>query len=112
MTLFDTYHLFRREDQPYFRRFEEERLGIPLVEALGERERHVPAFHISLHPARRALKHRPYLGGEAPSYADFVLHAAFEWARTVSDFKLLRDDDRLHGWIAAMDDRHATGSNG
>lgn len=105
MTVLDSYHLFRPEDQAYFRRFEEERIGMTLEEAHAERDRHVPAFQISLHPARRALKQRPFLGGAEPSYADVVLHAAFEWARTVSDFKLLRDDDRLHGWIATMDAR-------
>lgn len=103
MVVLDGYKVIRPEDQPYFRRVEEERLGTTLEEADGERERHVPAFQISLHPARRALKERPYLGGDAPSYADFTFHAAFEWARRASDLKLLRDDDRLHGWISAMD---------
>jgi len=29
--------------------------------------------------------------------------AAFDWARSVTDLRKLRDNDRLHGWIAAME---------
>ena len=104
MIVLDLHNIIRPEDQPYYRRSEERQLGITLEQAHAERESHVPAFQISLHPARRAIKGRSYLGGgEEPSYADFTFHAAFQWARTVSNFKLLRDDDRLHGWIEAMD---------
>jgi hypothetical protein len=28
--------------------------------------------------------------------------AAFDWARSVTDLRKLRDNDRLRGWIAAM----------
>lgn len=103
MTVFDTYDIIRPEDQSRFRQFEERRLGMSLEEAHAEREGHIAAFQISLHPARRAIKDRPYLGGEQPSYADFTLHAAFQWAHTTSRLQLLRDDDRLHSWIARME---------
>lgn len=105
MIVLDTYKIIRPEDQPYLRHLEEKRLGTTIEQAHSERESHIPAFQISLHPARRLIKERPFLGGEEPSYADFTLHAALRWARerAGSDFKLLRDDDRLHGWITAMD---------
>lgn len=105
MTVLDSHDIFHPDDQPYFRALEEKRLGTTLEQAQAEREHHLPAFQKSLYPARRMIKEHRYLGGKEPSYADFTFHAAFQWARTVSNFQLLRDDDRLHGWIKVMDGR-------
>ena len=40
----------------------------------------------------------PYLGGDAPNYADYIVFGAFQWARVVSPFKLLAEDDPVHAW--------------
>lgn len=104
MLVLDIHDGHLPDDQPIFRHRQEKRLGGLLENIQGQREAERPAFQISLHPAREALKDRPYLGGEAPTYADIVLHSTFQWARLVSDFELLRADDRLHGWIGQMDE--------
>jgi glutathione S-transferase len=103
MIVLDILRLFRPEDQLYYRRLEERQLGQELEQAHNEREQRLPAFQMSLHPARRAIKNQSFLGGREPSYADFTFHAALQWARVTSDFDLLRDDDRLHKWYGAME---------
>ena len=40
---------------------------------------------------RLTLKTQPYLGGEKPNYADYIVFGAFQWARVVSPFKLLAE---------------------
>ena len=57
-----------------------------------------------MHPARSAIKNQPFICGQNPTYADFALHSAFLWAKTVSDFELLRPDDRLQAWVRRMGD--------
>lgn len=104
MLVVDIHDNLRPHDQAYFRRKEEKRQGRTLEEAQAGRESRLPALQTSLHPARRAVKERDFIGGPNPTYADIALHATFQWVRAVSSFELLRPDDRLHGWLRRMDD--------
>jgi len=47
---------------------------------------------------RLTLKTQAYLGGDAPNYADYIVFGPFQWARVVSSFKLLAEDDPVHAW--------------
>src|ERR1700712_1363418 len=85
-------------DAAYFRKSREARLGKPLEEAVAGRDKTVEGFRRSLDPLRLTLKTQPYLGGEAPNYADFIVFGPFQWARVVSPFKLLGEDDPVYGW--------------
>jgi glutathione S-transferase len=40
------------------------------------------------------------MGGAAPDYADYILLGALQWARCVSRFEMLAEDDPVHGWHA------------
>ncbi|KRR29280.1 hypothetical protein CQ13_17350 [Bradyrhizobium retamae] len=41
---------------------------------------------------------QPFLGGTAANYADYIVFGAFQWARVVSPFKLLMEDDPVYAW--------------
>ena len=56
------------------------------------------AFAASLEPMRLTLKTQAFLGGVAPNYADYIVFGPFQWARVVSPFKLLAEDDPVHAW--------------
>jgi glutathione S-transferase len=47
---------------------------------------------------RLTLKSQPYLGGVTPNYADYIVFGGFQWARVVSPFKLLEDNDPIYAW--------------
>ena len=47
---------------------------------------------------RLTLKTQAYLGGAQPNYADYIMFGGFQWARVVSDFKVLDDGDAIHAW--------------
>jgi glutathione S-transferase len=47
---------------------------------------------------RLTLKTQPYLGGEKPNYADYIVFGPFQWARVVSPFKLIAEGDPVHAW--------------
>jgi glutathione S-transferase len=85
-------------DLDYFRSSRETRFGKRLEEIRAEREGRVDAFREVLAPARRVLGDQPYIGGAAPTFADYALFGAFMWARGVSPFRLLAGDDPVHGW--------------
>jgi len=85
-------------DAAYFRQSREARLGRPLEETVAARDKSVIGFRKNLEPMRLALKAQPYLGGEAPNYADYIVFGGFQWARAVSPFRLLEADDPIYAW--------------
>jgi glutathione S-transferase len=85
-------------DATYFRRSREARFGKPLEEIMASRDAGVTAFRKSLEIMRLTLKTQPFLGGEAPNYADYIVFGGFQWARVVSPFRLLETDDPVYAW--------------
>jgi glutathione S-transferase len=85
-------------DAAYFRTSREARLGKPLEEIAAGRDKAVVGFRKSLDPLRLTLKTQPYLGGDAPNYADYIVFGPFQWARVVSPFGLLAEDDPVYAW--------------
>jgi glutathione S-transferase len=89
-------------DADYFRKSREARLGRPLEEVRAGRETAVAGFRKSLDPMRLTLKTQPYLGGDQPNYADYIVFGGFQWARVVSPFKLLEANDPIYAWREKM----------
>jgi glutathione S-transferase len=85
-------------DAVYFRRTREARFGKPLEEVVAGRDKSVEGFRRALEPMRLTLKTQAYLGGEKPNYADYIVFGGFQWARVVSPFKLLAEDDPVYAW--------------
>ena len=86
------------EDAAYFRQSREARFGKPLEEVMASRDKAVEGFRKSLDPLRLTLRTQPFLGAAAANYADYIVFGAFQWARVVSPFKLLMEDDPVHAW--------------
>ncbi len=93
LVLLDIYRHLRPADRDYFRRSREERFGTSLEAVVADREARLPAFRDSLSPLRRTLERQDFLAGNAPAYADYIAFGAFQWARAISDFELLAEDD-------------------
>ncbi len=98
----DIYRHVAPEDRGYFRQSREERFGRTLEEVVEDRESRLPAFRDSLAPVRRTVERQRFLGGAAPTYADYLVFAAFQWARAISDFELLATDDPVAAWRGRM----------
>lgn len=85
-------------DLDYFRTSREARLGMPLENAAADRDARVEGFRKGLDPMRLTLKTQPFIGGASPNYADYIVFGGFQWARVVSPFKLLTEDDPVYAW--------------
>jgi glutathione S-transferase len=85
-------------DAAYFRKTREARFGKPLEEVVAGRDKAVEGFRKSLDPLRLTLWTQKYLGGATPNYADYIVFGPFQWARVVSPFKLLAEDDPVYAW--------------
>ncbi|HYF09432.1 MAG TPA: glutathione S-transferase family protein [Acetobacteraceae bacterium] len=89
-------------DRDYFVTSREKRFGMPLAQVTADRETRVVAFRESLIPLRLVLRGRPFLHGDAPAYADAIAFGPLQWARCVSAFSLLAQDDPVHAWRDRM----------
>src|SRR5262245_35449816 len=95
------------EDQAYFRRTREARFNNRrLEEVSASRDENIEGFRRTLDPLRLMLRAQPFIGGEAPNYGDYIVFGGFQWARAVSPFKLLTEDDPVHAWRERMLDAH------
>ncbi len=94
----DIWQALRPEDQPYFRASREKLFRKTLEAVVEGREERVVEFRRSLLPLRGVLAHQPWLGGEAPDYADYIVLGSFQWPRCISRFALLDDSDPVRQW--------------
>lgn len=86
-------------DRDYFRRSREKRLGCSLEQAHDGRDARREHIDRTLTPLRALLKRQPWVSGEQPMYADYIVFSAFQWARMVSDWRFLGgDDDPVRAW--------------
>lgn len=99
MIVADIHAMLADADKAYFRESREKRLGCTLEEAQAQREAVLPVFRDGLAPLRLTLQAQPFLGGERPGYADFLPFGALQWARMISPYRLLENDDPVLAWF-------------
>ncbi|HVO13672.1 MAG TPA: glutathione S-transferase N-terminal domain-containing protein [Alphaproteobacteria bacterium] len=94
------------EDRVFFRGMMEKAFRAGLEELAADRPKRIERFQRTLDPARATLKQQPFLGGDAPAYADYILFSPLQWARCLSPEDVLRPDDSLRAWRERMLDLH------
>jgi glutathione S-transferase len=94
----DILPALRSEDQAYFRQSRERAFGHPLDEVIAGRDQRVVEWRLSLAPLRWVLSRQPWLGGDAPDYADYIVLGTLQWPRCISRFALLDQDDPVRAW--------------
>lgn len=98
MIIMDIHDHLRPADQAYFRQSREARFKKTLEEVAATRDRDVLTFRKSLDPLRLTLRTQPFIGGDRPNYADYIVFGPFQWARAISKFQLLLTDDSIYAW--------------
>jgi glutathione S-transferase len=94
------------QDKAYFRQSREGRYGRTLEDVVSGREVELVAYRAALEPLRSMLGYQPFIGGQSPLFADYIVFGAFQWVRVVSDFQLLAVDDRIADWFERCLDLH------
>jgi glutathione S-transferase len=89
-------------DGAHLRRQIESAIKKSLEELSAGREQALHAFRRKLQPIRKALEIEDFLGGAAPTYADYILFGLLQWARVVSPAKVLDDGDVVAAWFERM----------
>ncbi len=90
------------KDREYFRTSREQRLGKSLEGVAADRDQKVLDLRGMLEPFRAIVRERPFLSGDRAMYADYILFGAFQWARSISPYRLLDDGDPVAAWRDRM----------
>ncbi|MBL6946234.1 MAG: glutathione S-transferase N-terminal domain-containing protein [Rhodospirillales bacterium] len=98
----DIFERIAPADRDYFRQSREKTWGDTIENVQKNRNRRVLRFRESLDPLRATLNEHPFVSGEAAGYADCIVFGGFQWARIMSDFKLLEIDDPVYAWRDRM----------
>jgi glutathione S-transferase len=94
----DIFNHLDPKDQAYFRQTREKAFAAPLEQIAETRTIRVKGFRELLEPLRYLLRSQNFIAGATPAYADYAVFGAFQWARSVSPFKLLEHDDLIFQW--------------
>ena len=89
-------------DREYFIESRSARFGKLPAEVQNRSEEDIKAFRAAVSTLRAALEDQPFLSGETAAYGDYIVFGAFAWARAISDFPLLKNDDPVHAWRGRM----------
>ena len=106
LLVLDIHDNLRPEDQSYFRESREKMFGRPLEEVVANRQDRLPRLQKMMTPLRSTLSKQEYLSGETPGFSDYIVFGAFQWARCISDFSLLNDNDIVYVWRDKMLNMH------
>jgi glutathione S-transferase len=102
MILGDVFATIDPADREYFRRTREPRFGATIEAIAAGREAARQPWLNALGPFRLVLKEQPFLSGDKPAYADYILFGTFQWARGTSPHPLLERDDPIYAWREKM----------
>jgi glutathione S-transferase len=111
LIIVDLFNHLHQKDREYFRSSRERRLGVSLEEVGANRESRVKGFQQSLEPLRITLMAQPFVGGDKPNYGDYIVLGGFMWARSVSSFKFLENDDPVALWRSRLLERFDVARN-
>ncbi len=101
IVLWDAFQTVDPADRGWWREDREKRFG--RIEDYREgREERLGPWRESLEPLRTTLRAQPYLGGEAPAYADYIVFGTFLFARFVGRYDVIAPADPIRDWCERL----------
>lgn len=98
MGVVDFMSTLAEKDKPYFRESRAKRFGMPIEQVMSNREQTREQFRAALEPLRTMLAEQPYVAGNNPAYADYIVFGALQWMRCGSPFPGLTKDDPVFAY--------------
>ncbi|MGF1463489.1 MAG: glutathione S-transferase family protein [Maricaulaceae bacterium] len=98
----DIFEILHPDDRAYFRESREGRLGMTIEAFAQGASEALPALRQSLTPLRSTLARQPFLAGDSPNYADYIVFGGFQWARVSAPHDVLEAGDVIGDWRERM----------
>lgn len=106
IAVLDIHDMLDETDRAYFRESRTKALGRTLEEVIAHRDAEIDAFPAKLEPIRRMLNIQPFIGGDSPLFADYIVFGALQWARITAGVDLFGQKDPVRGWFDRCLDLH------
>lgn len=106
IVLVDIHDQLAPVDQTFFRSTREPRFGMSLEAVAETGIEELKTFAAKLEPLRAMLKKQPFIGGETPLFSDYIVFGPLQWARVVSQTRLLEPGDPVLDWFERCLDLH------
>ena len=97
------YKILGGECQTYFRKTREAFFGTALENIYVEPQTGKENLAKALLSFDNLLADQPYLCGESPAYADYILYGILKWVDIVSSYETLDKDSITGKWFVTMD---------
>ena len=102
----DIHDILADVDQTYFREDREAKIKMTLEQLHDGREAKVAMLNKALLPLKLMLKTQPYIGGDAPLFADYVVFGALQWMRMTCTISVLSDEGDIADWFNRLLDMY------
>ncbi len=106
LCLLDIHNSLAPVDQAFFRRSREKMFGCTLEEFSAKHPKNGDGLGRALVPLELTLKTQPFIGGDSPLFADYVVFGALQWLRTSSSADYLNEDTAVYKWFESLLDRY------
>lgn len=100
--LLDQFPFLDGRDKAYYLERTKRKFGKTLAELDNDPDGAIVELTDVLRPLQDVLKQCDFLGGERPSYGDYIVFGAFQWARVASSRRLLAEGSALAGWFQTL----------
>lgn len=101
IAILDVFSILDPKDQPYFRESREARFGTTL-EQFQNTGQGLEMLEKALPPLRAQLEGSPFIDGDHPAGADYLVFGMFMLAYVVHDGALFKSDDPVAQWHERM----------
>ena len=106
VAMFDIYQMLDEDDQIHFRKKREAMFKTTLELIHEKREDNAHLLIDALRPLEVHLGLAPYLGGEHPIFADYIVFGALQWCRMCSTLDILPTEGKVADWFERLLDLH------
>lgn len=94
------------DDAAHIRAGMEKGFGRTLEEMAAARDSGLKRFRQAIEPLRAQVKAQPFVGGDAPLYADYIAASPLQWARVLCALPVLEPDDPVAAWFDRVLELH------
>ncbi|KPB02417.1 glutathione S-transferase family protein [Ahrensia marina] len=106
LVLIQIYQSLNDEDKDHFRTTREKTFGMTLEDFGATRGASSTDLHKVLTPIEAMLADQPFIGGQSPLYADYVVFGALQWLRIFKGQSLLKKDSKAEAWMNTLLDMY------
>ncbi len=106
LSMKDIHDILADVDQAYFREDREAKIKMTLEDLHDGRQAKVEMLNKALLPLKLMLKSQPYIGGEAPLFADYVVFGALQWMRMTCTIPVLPEEGVIADWFNKLLDMY------